>query len=228
MGSEQEQRGFWDVDGFEGMVDEALRFFGELEQNNSKAWFEPQKARYTEEIKKPAEFFGDLLSEDIARITGKPVKPKLFRIYRDVRFSKDKTPLNTHLHLLWSQPGDALLSPSFFFGLSRSYLMLGMGVMGLQKDSLAAFRALVDRRGDALTEAIAASGAQISDWGPAPLKRVPKPYAPDHPQANLLKRKSFTLSYDLPATWRADGLVKATCAGVSALKPVFDILDQAG
>ena len=213
------------MDGFERMVDEALQFFGELKQNNSKDWFDPQKERYTEEIKKPAEFFGDLMAEDIARITGKAVKTKLFRIYRDVRFSKDKTPLNTHLHLLWSQPNGGHLSPSFFFGLSPDYLMMGMGVMGLQKDGLTAFRALVDKQGDRLENAIAATGAQISDWGPEPLKRVPKPYDPEHPQADLLKRKSFTLRMDLPHDWRAQGLVKAANGCVSAMKPVFDILD---
>lgn len=208
------------------MVDEALCFFGELEQNNSKDWFGPQKARYTEQIKTPATFFGELMAEDIARITGKPVTPKLFRIYRDVRFSKDKTPLNTHLHLLWSQPGGGALAPSWFFGLSRSYLMVGMGLMGLQKDGLTQFRALVDRDGAALQDAVAASGAQISGWGPAPLKRVPKPYAPDHPQADLLKCKSFTLSRDLPDDWRAKGLVKAATESVTAMTPIFHILNR--
>jgi uncharacterized protein (DUF2461 family) len=50
----------------------------------------------------------DLFAEDLARLTGKPHVPKVFRIHRDVRFSKDKTPYNTHLHLMWSRPGDAV------------------------------------------------------------------------------------------------------------------------
>ena len=54
-------------DGFEQMVDEALGFFAELEQNNTKAWFEPHKARYKDQIAGPAGFFADLLAEDIAR-----------------------------------------------------------------------------------------------------------------------------------------------------------------
>jgi len=212
------------MDGFERMVDEAVAFFAELERNNSKAWFEPQKDRYTDEIKKPAEFFGDLMAEDIARITGQTVKPKLFRIYRDVRFSKDKTPLKTHQHLLWSPVDAPGLTPSWFFGMSPRYVMLGMGLMGMDKDKLTAFRALVDRNGDALTDAIKASGAQISDWGAEPLKRVPKPYDADHPHGDLLRRKSFTLHYDLPEGWRAAGLVKACGDGVKAMLPLAEVL----
>ena len=86
------------ADGFEDMIDAAVPFFTELAANNSKAWFEPHKARYAEDIRKPAEFMAELVSEDLARITGKPHASKVFRIYRDVRFSKDKTPLNAHLH----------------------------------------------------------------------------------------------------------------------------------
>jgi hypothetical protein len=63
---------------------------------------------YRDEIKKPAELMADLFAEDLARHTGKcRMVSKVFRIHRDVRFSKDKTPYNTHLHLLWSRPGDA-------------------------------------------------------------------------------------------------------------------------
>ena len=212
------------ADGFEQMVDEALTFFAELERNNSKDWFNPRKAHYKAAIADPAAFFADLVAEDIARITGQPHAPKVFRIYRDVRFSKDKTPLNTHLHVMWQPADKDALAPSWFWGLSRDYFVLGMGVMGLQGDALTRYRAFVDRWGGPLTDALVAAeqaGASLSDWGPEPLKRVPKPYDADHPQAELLKRKALALSAPMPDDWRNQGLVKATLARVQDLMPVW-------
>ncbi|MEL6617654.1 MAG: DUF2461 domain-containing protein [Pseudomonadota bacterium] len=212
------------ADGFEQMVDEALTFFAELERNNSKDWFNPRKAHYKAAIADPAAFFADLMAEDIARITGQPHAPKVFRIYRDVRFSKDKTPLNTHLHVMWQPVDKDALAPSWFWGLSRDYFVLGMGVMGLQGDALTRYRAFVDRWGGPLTDALVAAeqaGASLSDWGPEPLKRVPKPYDADHPQAELLKRKALALSAPMPDDWRNQGLVKATLARVQDLMPVW-------
>lgn len=216
------------ADGFEQMVDEALTFFAKLEKNNSKDWFEPHKAHYKEAIAGPAGFFADLMAEDVARITGKPHAPKVFRIYRDVRFSKDKTPLNTHLHIMWQPADKDPLAPSWFWGLSQDYFILGMGVMGLQGETLTRYRAFVDRWGDALQGALdhaAKDGATISDWGPEPLKRVPKPYDQDHPHAALLKRKALAVTGDMPADWRETGVVKATLSRIEALMPVWREFD---
>ena len=214
------------ADGFEHMIDAAQSFFGELAQNNTKAWFEPKKALYNDDIRKPATFFADLMSEDLARLTGKAHAPKVFRIYRDVRFSKDKTPLNTHLHIMWSPADQDPLAPTWFWGFSPTYFMMGMGVMGLQGEGLTRYRALVDAWGASVQEgidAVAAEGGQISDWGPAPLKRVPKPYAPDHPHADLLKRKALAVSVPMSEGWRETGLVKASMMRAQAMMPLWQV-----
>ncbi|GAB5448960.1 DUF2461 domain-containing protein [Gymnodinialimonas sp.] len=210
-------------DGFDTLITRANAFFAQLAANNTRDYYEANKATYNSDIKKPAELLADLLAEDIAKHTGKAHKPKVFRIHRDVRFSKDKTPYNTHLHLMWSRPG---LGPAWFFGASPEYLILGMGIMGLEKDSLTTYRQMVDRHGDDLSDAIAASNAQISDWGPDPLKRVPKPYNQDHPHGALLKRKALALSTDLPTGWENDGLLKTLNKMIPAILPVWKILDE--
>ena len=215
------------ADGFEQMVDAGLALFTELRANNSKAWFEPRKAHYKDAIAGPAAFFADLVAEDIARLTGAAHTPKVFRIYRDVRFSKDKTPLNTHLHIMWQPPEQEALAPAWFWGLSPDYFIVGMGVMGLQGPALTRFRQGIDRHGDALQAALDDAsdvGVEISDWGPEPLKRVPKPYDADHPHADLLKRKALAVSAPMPEDWRADGVVKATERRVRDLLPVWKVL----
>ena len=218
------------ADGFEEMVDAALALFTKLEQNNSKDWFEPHKAHYKDAIAGPAGFFADLMSEDIARLTGKAHKPKVFRIYRDVRFSKDKTPLNTHLHLMWSPADQDALAPSWFWGLAPSYFVVGLGIMGLQGAALTRYRAFVDRWGDGLQEALDTAGqtmgAQISDWGPEPLKKVPKPYDPDHRHAGLLRRKALAVSAPIGDNWREAGVLRASLSRVEGLLPVWRQFDM--
>jgi uncharacterized protein (TIGR02453 family) len=171
----------------------------------------------------------DLFAEDLAKATGVPHGPKLFRIHRDVRFSKDKTPYNTHLHLLWSRPGEAT-TPAWFFGASPDYLTLGMGVIGLEKDNLTRFRQMIDTAGDDLTDAMgsaeATANVTLSDWGPDPLKRVPKPYDADHPHAELLKRKSFAIHAPLPSDWQSRGVLPSLGALVPPMLPIWRILDR--
>ena len=159
--------------------------------------------------------------EDLSRAFGQRLNPKVFRIHRDVRFSKDKTPYNTHLHLLWSPPQEG---PLWFLGSSPDYLIVGCGKMAMDKPTLDRFRAAVDRDGEALQAALAqvlgGSGAEIGEVGAQPLKRVPKPYNADHPQAELLKRKALTVTAPLPNDWRDRGVIASALATMHNLAPV--------
>ncbi len=215
-------------DGFAEMIQTANTFFTKLKSNNTKEWFAGQKDFYTAEIKKPAELFANLLAEDLARLTGKAHKPKLFRIHRDVRFSKDKTPYNAHLHIIWTPAKEG--APAWFFGSSPEYLSLFTGVMGLKGERLTTYRAFIDREGDALTDAMAdaaaKAGTTLSEWGDAPLKRIPKPYAENHPHADLLKRKNLILQAPPARNWKTEGLIGATLESAEALLPVWKLMDK--
>ena len=187
---------------FTTMVREAVAFFGELRHNNTKDWFEAHRDRYRTAIKAPADAFIAEMADALAAMTGEPVTGKLFRVNRDVRFSKDKSPYNTHLHMAWSPGGDG---PVHFFGASPDYVTAGYGVFALAGDGLARYREMIDAEGDALVAAVAAAGATVSDHGPPPLKRVPAPYAADHPHGDLLKRKGFAISADLAPAMAREG-----------------------
>ena len=210
------------TDGFTQMIDDSNAFFAELKQNNTKEWFNPRKDHYNENIKKPAEFFADLMAEDLSRIAGRAMKPKLFRIYRDVRFSKDKTPLNAHLHMMWSAAEEAPFTPFYYFGSEPGDMTVGFGISGLRKEGLTRFRAFIDQHGDALARAIAQTGMAFSSWGDAPLKKVPKPFDPDHPHGDLLRRKNLMLHAKMDDGWRkADGgLVSAVRAEFERAEPL--------
>jgi hypothetical protein len=77
-----------------------------------------------------------------------------------------------------------------------------------------------------MAEAGRSIGATVSDWGTAPLKRVPKPYPPDHPHGALLKRKSLALQAPPAGDWQTEGLLPATMATARALLPVWRLLEQ--
>ncbi len=215
-------------DGFTRMIDDSTAFFTELARNNTKEWFSPRKEHYTDNIKKPAEFFADVLAEEFSRITGQAHKPKVFRIYRDVRFSKDKTPLNAHLHIMWSPVTENPFAPVYFFACEPGYLGVGFGIPSLKGEALTRFRAFVDHWGDLLVDAINGSGMAFSQWGAEPLKRVPKPYAQDHPQGDLLRKKGMILAAHLGQDWRTaeGGLVKAVREQFEATAPVRKLLNE--
>lgn len=217
------------ADGFELLVDDARAFFRELEANNTRDWFEPRKAHYARAIRQPAELLCGLVAEDIARMTGEPHGGKVYRIHRDVRFSRDKRPYNPHLHIVWSlgsgkgrgEPGLA-----WFFACSPTMLTVNMGIPALKGDALAAYRCMVDAHGDALTQAIDRTGCDPSSWGEAPLKKVPAPYRADHPHGALLQRRSLILDAPLGEGWRTPngGLLRAIADRCATLLPVWRLL----
>ncbi len=211
-----------ETDGFVEMIDWSNAFFTELRANNTKEWFEPRKSDFIAQLKKPSEIFADLMAEELSRITGDGHSPKVFRIYRDVRFSKDKTPYNTHLHILWNCQG-----PAFFFGSDPEGISVLTGIMGLKGDALTRYRAFVDSQGATLAATIDSGDLELRDFGEPPLKRVPKPYDPDHPHAEFLKRKSLIVRTGLPADWRKTGLIAATRTAVDRLIPVRNLLLRA-
>ncbi|MEP5757718.1 MAG: DUF2461 domain-containing protein [Litoreibacter sp.] len=210
-------------DGFTQMIDDGNTLFAQLAQNNTKEWFAPHKDHYIEGIRKPAELFAKLLAEDLSQMTGMAYTPKVFRIYRDIRFSKDKTPLNTHLHIVWN-PGEARFAPAVRFISAPSNLTIGMGVMGLKGDDLNRYRAFIDKWGNSFQEAVAATGMTASDWGEAPLKRVPKPYSEDHPHAELLKQKQIIIGRSVSDEWRSEGIYKTVKDVFRQTAPLREVL----
>lgn len=210
-------------DDFNALIDRANAFFTELGVNNNREWFTEHKQRYEDDIRKPAELLSTLLAEDLSRDLDQKLTPKVFRIHRDIRFSKDKTPYKEHLHMLWRPAGNG---PVWFLGAAPDYLIVGCGKMQMDKPVLDRFRAAIDRDGAdlqaALDQIFATPGARIGDVGAAPLKRVPKPYAPDHPRAELLRRKALTVSIPLGPERQAQGLIAEVRDRMQILRPLGD------
>ena len=187
-------------DPFARLIPDARAFLGELAANNRRDWFAEHKARYESDLKAPALLLLDQVAHDLGRRSEQNLIPKLFRPHRDVRFSKDKTPYHTHLHMLWTIGAGTGQKPGLFLGISPGYVRLGGGIMGFDKPSLAGWRAAVDGPfGDsiqAILDDLASHGLMPEE---PELKRVPPPYDKDHRHGGLLRRKGLAVWRDVPA-----------------------------
>jgi uncharacterized protein (TIGR02453 family) len=213
-------------DPFAHLIPEARQFFVALQAENTKDWFEANKARYIDRIRKPAEALGEVLAAELGRMTGRTLSAKIYRINRDVRFSKDKSPYNTHLHILWSTGAND--RPGWFFAVSPGGVSLSTGVMSFTPGGLDRARhAIADDPEPWLNalSAVRAIGGVIADWGELPLKRVPKPWAEGHLAAELLRHKSLILTLPLDNAELSPELVQGLCAAAEKLMPFWACFD---
>lgn len=181
-------------DGFTQMIDTSRGFLGALALNNNRDWFEEHKKTFKTEIEAPLKLLTDLFAEDITRATGKSHTGKVGRIYRDVRFSIDKRPYNSHVHSYWMQTNTS--GPGWLLHIDADGAKIMTGLHALDANALMQYRKAVDRDGDALQEAIsraAEKGASLVHFADAALKRVPKPFDQDHTHGDLLRRKQIAM-----------------------------------
>ncbi|WP_372786237.1 DUF2461 domain-containing protein [Phenylobacterium sp.] len=211
---------------FPGFPPAAMRFLADLRDNNDRVWFAAHRKAYDQAIRGPAETFLACLEPALGALTGGPVTGKIFRIHRDVRFSKDKRPYNAHLHIAFPARGgpSAVTACGYFFALEPDRVLLGAGGFDFSGPVLDAYRAAAaDPAKGAALEAIlaelAASGFRIEG---AALKRVPAPYAADHPRADLLRRKGLNAWRDItdPVTIAGDKLFAETLSTFATLAPL--------
>ncbi|HUQ78952.1 MAG TPA: DUF2461 domain-containing protein [Patescibacteria group bacterium] len=193
---------------FTGFRPEAVQFLADLTANNDRAWFQPRKTEYEELLKRPLEALCVALADEFASrglpLRADPAKSP-FRIYRDVRFAKDKSPYKTNVGASFPWTGDAdvavegrshtanVHSSGGYFHLSPGEIYVGGGYWHPEKPWLDAFRRRVATDPEeigALLEArpFAETFGSLSRDGHV-LQRVPAGYAADHPAAEVLKLK---------------------------------------
>ena len=183
--------------GFDGFRPETVRFLEGLRDNNNKVWFQAHKADYERYVLEPTRAFAEDMAERLTALTGPAgggIKGSPFRIYRDVRFSKDKSPYKTHVGVAFGAADRGKVEgPGFYFHLEPPTVMLGGGMHEFTPGTLAKYRdAVVDaREGEALREVVDTmlrDGYEL--WGKG-YKRVPRGYDPDHPNADLLLHRGL-------------------------------------
>lgn len=168
---------------FTGFPADAFEFYEQLEVDNSKLWWQANKARYDASVKAPMTALAAVLDE--------PFGPfHIFRPYVDVRFAKGKPPYKTHIGAYGESEGGA----GFYVQLSAAGLMAATGYYAMASDQLERFREAVvdDARGAEIAKLVKAAERKGYSIGAiSSLKTAPRGFAKDHPRIELLRRKGL-------------------------------------
>lgn len=225
---------------FAGFPPEAIQFLRGLAANNHKTWFEANRATYLAAVQRPAVALVAALGEplqqrfpEIRYDTRANGAGSLMRIYRDTRFSADKSPYKTNIAMMFSSGQEGKMSsPGFGLQVTPERVELIAGVFGFTPPALSAYRAAVldDLLGGELDRAAAAvraaGGYTISGVG---YKRVPAGLPADHPRAAWLLHKGLhvfapPISLEVAQT---PALVEAALAAFVAMAPIEQWLARA-
>ena len=218
---------------FTGFRPEAVEFLAELAANNERAWFQPRKGEYERLLKEPLEALCVALAERF-RARGIPMQADParapFRIYRDVRFAKDKSPYKTNIgaSFPWAgeEAGDVdgrsrtanVHSSGGYFHLSPGEIYVGGGYWHPEKPWIDAFRQRLVADPAAFHALIDAPAFQSTFGGLSrdghALQRVPSGYPADHPEAEVLKLKDVIFGRRLSDREAQSGELPDTIADV--------------
>lgn len=194
---------------FQGWPEEALEFYEGLEADNSKAYWTANKATYEDKVLRP-------MTELLEELAPGPGEPKIFRPYRDVRFSRDKSPYKIHI---------GAMVGGGYVQLSANGLAAGAGMYQMAPGQLDSYRQAVadDRVGPELEGIISALGRQgIDVHSRDTLKTAPRGFRADHPRIGLLRYKSLVAWKEWPVKpWLATAEAKQRVAGfLAATRPL--------
>jgi uncharacterized protein (TIGR02453 family) len=192
---------------FEGFPAAGLRFLADLRKNNNKKWFDARKEIYRESLMEPAQVFVVALGDRLREISGGIISDprlngsgSLMRIYRDTRFSADKSPYKNWLGIFfWEGVGKKNENPGFFMRIEADGAFVGCGKYLFPRSRLGAYRNAVadSRKGRALAGILESfENDSILTLGGETYKRVPSGYNPDHPRADLLRNKGLFVYVD--------------------------------
>jgi len=212
-----------------------LTFLTKLSKNNDRAWFEKNKATYLEAKDHFETFVGKVLDELIKfnpELDGLNPKKLPFRIYRDVRFSKDKSPYKTNMGAGFSPNGKLVQEPGYYLHIqpgNKSFVAGGIYMPDVP--NLNKIRQEIDYNGDKLDKILKDKkfkklfgSLDESDK----LKKMPKGYPIDHPRLELMKLKSFIVTHAFTdAQVKDKKFLKNIIEACKAIKPLNVFLKEA-
>ena len=201
-------------------------FFSDLQQNNNRDWFTEHKPTF-KALETQVKTFGEQLKDQLNQHDYID-RFKLFRIYRDVRFSKDKIPYKTHFGLTWHRI-KPLYRGGYYLHLSPKNNFLACGFWDPNPADLKRIRQEIDMDGEEY-RFILNNKTFKSVWGELQgeaVKTAPKGYAKDHPHIDLLRFKQhiFTINYSDKEICQPDFMDRANKA-LQAVRPFVDYMSE--
>jgi uncharacterized protein (TIGR02453 family) len=192
---------------FTGFPEQSVKFFKSLKRNNNKEWFHKNKPVFEAQVMEPAKAFVTAMGKKLHTISPDIIAaPKtnrsIFRIYRDTRFSPDKSPYKTHLGIFfWEGTRPKMECPGYYFHLEPPNLMLGVGLYMFPRNLLEHYRnAVVDPEYGAELEDALKKIRKSPDYtlGGQHYKRIPAGFDAAHPNAELLLHNGLYSGIEVP------------------------------
>ncbi len=190
---------------FECFKPSLFEFLEELKENNDRDWFAQNKGRYESLVREPALAFVRAIRPMLWSISphfraeDRKQGGALMRVYRDVRFSKDKSPYKTNVGIHFRhKAGKDAHAPGFYFHMESGSVFVGAGSWAPPSDALRSIREHIEAEPEAWKGVIGAKAfAQTFELGGESLKRPPRGFDKDHPLIEDIKRKSFIATLNL-------------------------------
>jgi uncharacterized protein (TIGR02453 family) len=187
---------------------EALKFLRGLAKHNDRDWFEPRRAIYERALKEPMLALIDEINHAMESFAPEHVRPPhkiMMRIYRDIRFSKDKRPYKRHVSAWWARRGmEKTSGGGFYLHIHPDEVLVSAGVYMPEREQLLAIRRYLSEHHEAyraLHKKISkAKGMAMTDIDGALLTRMPKGFAKDDPADELLRARNWGVHAQLPST----------------------------
>src|SRR5487761_1420189 len=184
---------------------DAIKFLRGLARNNDREWYGARKAVYESELKTPLlalieEINGEFM--DFAPEHIRPAQKCMFRIYRDTRFSPDKTPYKKHISAWWARQGvEKKSGGGFYFHLSAKDLVIAAGVYMPEREQLLAIRTHLLEHHEELRRLLADRKLKriMEEFDGLRLSRPPKGFPKDHPAIALISCRPWGVASTLPA-----------------------------
>ena len=215
-------------------MDLILKFLKDIAKHNNREWFEKNKPKYLE-AKQSFEDFLEALHSELLKfdesLAGLNPRKMGFRIYRDVRFSKDKRPYKVNMGAGFSPGGKMMQEPGYYIHLEPGKSFIAGGLYMPDPGNLAKIRQEIDYNPKGIQKILNDKNFKKYFTGLDDFDRVktaPKGYPKDHPQIELLKNKSFIVSHSFTDTEVTDKKFVKKVAQVSkAIKPLNEFLKEA-
>ena len=191
---------------FKGFPAGSVKFLAALKKNNKREWFQPRKPQFDELLHAPlvqlAEQVNDMLVKDAPEYAAPAPAKALNRIYRDIRFSANKTPYQDHVSMLFpNQRLGKKVGAALYFSLSGAEVMVAAGMYFGETRELQAVREHLAEKHQEFRKILSAKALKQSfgDLQGETLVKCPKQFGVDHPAADLLKQKQWLLHAQWPA-----------------------------
>jgi uncharacterized protein (TIGR02453 family) len=211
---------------------EAIKFLRGLKRNNDRVWFEARRGVFEKELKAPMLALIGEVNEAMVEFAPEHVRPApkiMMRIYRDIRFAKDKRPYKTHVSAWWVRDGlEKTSGAGFYFHVSPEEVVIAAGVYMPEREQLLAIRRYLAEHHTEFRRLMKGKklrGLMTENEG-HPLSRAPKGFPDDHPAIELLKNRQWGVSAHLPGERALQvSLVKDVVERFKVAAPVIALLN---